>query len=60
MNPNEPLVTPLGLKGVTIYFLSRNHRLSEYEDESMPNIDMTSKAPVWEPSETSFSEKIIQ
>ena len=47
LNPNETLVTPLSLKGVTSYFPSRNPRASEYEDESIHHIDMTSKAPVW-------------
>ena len=57
MNLNEPLVIPLALKGVTSYFLSRKPRVSEYKHESIPHIDMTSEAPVWEPSETSFSEQ---
>ena len=39
------------------YFPSRNARASEYEDESITHIDMTSKAPVWEPSDTGFSEQ---
>ena len=32
-------------------------RDSEYEDESIPHIDMTSKAPVWEPSQVSFADQ---
>ena len=47
LNMNEPLVFPLQLKGVTSYFPYRNPRASEYEDESIHHIDMTSKAPVW-------------
>ena len=57
MNPNEPPITPLALKGVTSYFQSRKPKESEYEDESTPYIDMKRKAPVWEPSETGFSEQ---
>ena len=57
LNPNEPLIILLALKGVTSYFLSRNQKPSEYEDEYIQHIDMTSKAPVWEPSETGFSEQ---
>ena len=45
-NPNEPLVIPLALKGITIYFLSRKARVCEYEDETIPHIDMTSEALV--------------
>ena len=56
LNPNEPLIISLLLKGVTGHFLSRKPRASKYEDESIPHIDMTSEAPVWEPSETGFSE----
>ena len=54
LNPNEPLVIPLSLKGITVYFLSSKPKAGEYEDELIPRIDLTSKAPVWEPSETSF------
>ena len=57
LNPNEPLVIPLSLKGVMSYLLSRNPKSSEYEDESISHIDITNKAPVWEPYETSFSEQ---
>ena len=46
LNPNYPLIIPLVLKGVTMYLPSRNPKASEYEDESIPHIDMTSKAPV--------------
>ena len=56
LNPNEPLVILLKLKGITSYYPSREPKESEYEDESIPHIDMTSKALVWEPSETSFAE----
>ena len=54
LNTNEPLIIPLVLKGVTSYFMYRNPIASEYEDESIPYIDMTSKVPVWEPLETGF------
>ena len=57
LNPNEPLVIPLALKGDTSYLSSRKPRESEYEDELIPHIDMKSEAPVWEPSETSFAEQ---
>ena len=55
LNPNEPLVILLALKGIASYFLSKNPKASEYEDESIPYIEMTIEAPVWEPSETRFS-----
>ena len=42
LNPNKPLVVPLAFKGVTSYFRSSKTRASEYEDESIPHIDMTS------------------
>ena len=57
LNPNEPLIVRLVLKGVTSYFLSRKPRSSEYEDESILHMGMTSKAPVWEPSETVFLDQ---
>ena len=57
LNPNQPLTIPLLLKGVRSYFPSRKPRASEYEDESIPHIDMTTEAPVLEPSETSFAEQ---
>ena len=57
LNPNQPLIIPLSLKGVTRYFLSRNQKYREYEDEYIPHIEITSKEPVWEPSETSFAEQ---
>ena len=55
LNPNEPLMIPLALKGVTIYFPSRKPKANEYKDEYIPHIDMTSKATVLESSETGFS-----
>ena len=60
MNPNEPMVIPLALKGFTIYLPSRTPKASEYEDELIPHIDMTSEAPVWEPSENFFHNKKMQ
>ena len=57
LNHNEPLVTPLALKVVTSYLPSRKPRVSEYEDESIPHIDITIKEPVWDLSETIFSEQ---
>ena len=45
------------LKEVTIYFLSRNPRASEYEDEPIPHIDTISEVLVWETFETSFAEQ---
>ena len=57
LNPNEPLVIPLALKGFTSYFLSRKPWASKYEDESIPHIDMKIEAPVWDPSETIFAEQ---
>ena len=55
LNPNEPLIILLALKGVTIYFPSRNPKASEYEDESITHIDMTSEDPVWELYDTGFA-----
>ena len=57
LNPNQPLIITLVLKGVTRYLLSRKPRVSEYEDESIPHINIISEAPVWEPSEDSFAEQ---
>ena len=57
LNPNEPLIIPLAFKGVPSYFSYRNPKASEYEDEYIPQIDMTSEAPLWEPSENSCIEQ---
>ena len=57
LNPNQPLIIQLILKGVTSYFPSRKPIEIEYEDESIPHIDMTSEAPVWEPYEVIFGEQ---
>ena len=57
LNPNEPLVIPLSLKGVTSYLTSRKPKASEYEDEQIPHINMTSKAPVLVLYGTSFEEQ---
>ena len=57
LNPNEPLIIPSALKGVTSHLPSRKPKTSDYEDEYILHIDITSKAPVCEPSEISFSEK---
>ena len=54
LNPDQPLIIILILKGVKIYFPSREPRASEYENESIPHKDMTSEVLVWEPSEASF------
>ena len=40
LNPNELPIIPLALKGVKGYFLSRNPKFSEYEDEYIPHVDM--------------------
>ena len=57
LNPNKPLIILIVLKGFTSYFPSRKPRASEYEDDSIPHIEMTRKPPVWEPSETRFTEQ---
>ena len=57
LNPNGLLIIPIALKEFTSYFPSRKKKASEYEDESIPNIDMKSEAPVWEPYKTRFAEQ---
>ena len=57
LNPNEPLIIPLVLKEVTSYLSSRKPKKSEYGDNLIPHIDMTSKAPAWKTSDTSFSDQ---
>ena len=57
LNTNQPLIIQLVFKGVNSYLPSRKPRSSEYEDESIPHIDMPSQEPVWEPSETSFEKQ---
>ena len=43
---NQPLIIMLVLNGVTRYFPSRKTISSEYEDELIPYIDMTSEVTV--------------
>ena len=57
LNPSETLITSLVLNEVTNYFPSRKPRSSEYEDDTIPHIAMTSKALVWEPTKTGFVEQ---
>ena len=57
LNPNKPPIIPLLLNRITSYLPYREPRESEYDDESIPHIDMMSEPPVWEPSEASFTEK---
>ena len=52
LNPNQLLIIPLVFRGVTSYLPSRKTRASEYKDESIPHIDITS---LLKPSETSFA-----
>ena len=47
LNPNEPLIILLALKGITIYFLVRKPKANKYEDKAIPQIYMTSEALVW-------------
>ena len=54
LNPNNPPIIPLMLKGVTSYSPYRRPRASDYEDESMPHIDITRESLLWEPTELSF------
>ena len=51
------MIILLLLKGVTKYLPSRKPRTSEHEHESIHHVDMTSEAPVWEPSENSFTKQ---
>ena len=57
LNPNQPLIILVMLKGVTIYLPYISTIESDYEDESILNIDMTSESLVWEPSEVSFADQ---
>ena len=43
LNTNEPLFIPLTLKRSRVISLSRNPRVSEYEDESIPHIGMKAR-----------------
>ena len=47
LKPNQPQIIPLVLKLVNSYFLFSKPRASEYEDELIHNIDITSKYLVW-------------
>ena len=54
---NEPLIIPLEIKGVTSFFPTRKPTRQEYEEDSIPKINMTSELPDWEPSTADFAEQ---
>ena len=58
LSPNQPLIIKLVLKVVKRYFPYRKPRENEYEDESIPHIVTTSKAPVREHFEDIFLARI--
>ena len=55
-NDDESLIIPLGLRGVTAYFPVSKPSVAEYEDESIPKIDMTEQDLPWEPHSSHFME----
>ena len=57
LNPNEPLIILLVLKGITSYFPSRKPIASDNDYESITLIELTSETSVWEPYETGSTEK---
>ena len=52
----EPLIIPFGLQGVTAYFTVSKPTRFEYEDDSIPKINMTAEDLPWEPNSTEFHE----
>ena len=57
LDPSEPLIIPLQIKGVTSYFSVRKPTVDEYEDEDLPHITMTAEGPEWEPCSSDFAEQ---
>ena len=57
LDPQEPLIIPLQLKGVTSYFPIRKPTVGEFEDPDLPHISMTATGPNWEPSEASYADQ---
>ena len=57
LDPQDPLIIPLQLKGVTSYFPVRKPSIGEFEDPEIPHINITASAPPWEPSQSSYAEQ---
>lgn len=53
---DESLIIPFHLHGVTAYFPVRKPSRAEYEDESIPKIDMTDEDIPWDPNSEHFAE----
>ena len=45
LNPQEPLIIPLQLKGMMNYFPIRKPAIEEFEDPDLPHISMTATGP---------------
>ena len=45
LDPQQPLIIPLQLKGMTSYFPIRKPAIEEFEDPDLPHISMTAIEP---------------
>jgi hypothetical protein len=53
---DESLIVPFQLHGVTAYFPVRKPSRAEYEDDSIPKIDMTDEDIPWDPNSKHFAD----
>ena len=54
---NTPIIVPLSINSVTIYFPCCKLTCSKFEDDNVPRIDFTVEAPYWDPLDCNFSER---
>ena len=57
MDPENTLVVPLELSGVTSRFSVRTPTLQEFEDDDNPWIIMTGESPEWDPHTSDWSQQ---
>ena len=55
-NATNPLIIPLQLNRVTIYFDVYTSSIAKYENEDIPEIHLTAEEPPWNQSTNEYSE----
>ena len=54
---NTPIIVPLSINSVTIYYPCCKLTRSKFEDDDVPRIDFTVEAPYWDPLDRNFAER---
>ena len=55
--PEEKLIIPLQLQGVSSVFQVRTPSWAEFEDDDIPRIEMTAQAPEWDPQTSDWAKQ---